>query len=260
MTLPIPLEFAPMEARSVESIPKGNHWLYEPKWDGFRCLAFRDGSTVHMQSKAGQPLERYFPELVEALLALKAKMFVLDGEIVVPDQSGGLSFDHLLQRVHPAASRIKKLSQETPAKLIIFDILVDEKGKSLVTRPLRDRRKYLEAFAGKYLTDNATIRLSPSTADFDLAENWFGAAGAAIDGIMAKESAEPYHSGTRDGMVKIKPRRTAECVVGGFRYGSKEAIMGSLLLGLYDDAGLLNHVGYCSAFTASIRRELTPKL
>ncbi len=260
MALELELDYPPMEANSVAAIPQGDEWLYEPKWDGFRCLAFRDGDTVHMQSKAGQPLARYFPELVEALLSLTPGKFVLDGEIVVPDDSGGLSFDALLQRVHPAESRIKRLAAETPAMLIIFDLLVDSDGKSLADKPLGVRRKKLEAFAKKYFTNHGSIRLSPATPDYDLASRWFGEVGAATDGIMAKLINEKYHSGTREGMVKVKPTRTADCVVGGFRYASKQKVVGSLLLGLYDDAGLLNHIGYCSAFTTAMKKEMTPKL
>lgn len=260
MTLELDLAFAPMEAKSVEEIPQGDMWLYEPKWDGFRCLAFRDGDDVHLQSKAGQPLARYFPEMVEALLALKAKRFVLDCEIVVPDGDGGLSFDQLLQRVHPAASRIKKLSAETPAMMVVFDLLADTDGDALVELLLELRRDRLEAFAEKYFAGAQRIRLSPATRDLAVATEWFGAAGAATDGIMAKRLDEPYHSGKREGMVKIKPSRTAECVVGGFRYSAKEQVVGSLLLGLYDEAGLLNHIGFCRAFKAQVRREMTPML
>ncbi len=260
MTLELDVTFAPMEAKSADAIPEGDAWLYEPKWDGFRCLAFRDGDDVHLQSKAGQPLARYFPELVEALLALKAKQFVLDSELVIPDGQGGLSFDQLLQRVHPAASRVNKLSVETPAILVAFDLLTGTDGKTLADMPLKKRRGLLDAFAKKYFMGADRIRLSPATRDLAIAQKWFGVAGAATDGIMAKQLDEPYHSGKREGMVKVKPVRTAECVVGGFRYASKEKVIGSVLLGIYDDAGLLNHIGYCSAFKADLRREMTPML
>lgn len=260
MALELDVSFAPMESKSVDAIPEGDEWLYEPKWDGFRCLAFRDGDEVHMQSKAGQPLARYFPELVEALLSIKAQQCILDSEIVVPDGQGGLSFDQLLQRVHPTESRIKKLSNETPAVLVVFDLLSGVSGKTLADTPLEKRRTLLEAFVKKYLAGIDRIRLSPATRDLAIAKEWFGSAGAATDGIMAKRLDAPYQSGKREGMVKIKPSRTAECVVGGFRYASKEKVIGSLLLGLYDDAGLLNHIGYCSAFKADVRREMTPML
>ncbi len=261
MALELQTDYPPMEAKSVDEIPRGDDWLYEPKWDGFRCVAFRDGDVVHLQSKAGQPLARYFPELVEALLALKAKQFVLDGEIVVPDGSGGLSFDALLQRVHPAESRIKRLAGETPSTYIVFDLLAGANGKSLVTKPLRERRALLEKFAAKEFPGGTErLQLSPATDDYDIAVKWFGKVGAALDGIMAKKAEDFYRSGTREGMVKIKPVRTADCVVGGFRYASKGKVVGSLLLGLYDSAGLLNHIGFCSAMKTDTKKELTPQL
>ena len=164
MTLPLRRPYPPMEALSVATIPTGPEWQYEPKWDGFRCLAFRDGDKVALQSKAGEPLERYFPEMVEALLDVKAQRFVLDGELVIPSGKA-LSFDHLLMRIHPAESRVRKLSVETPAMLIVFDLLVDEKGASLVDLPLEERRKRLEAFAAKHLRDLPRIRISPAADD-----------------------------------------------------------------------------------------------
>lgn len=260
MPLKVETSLEPMESRPVEEIPEGDNWLYEPKWDGFRCLAFRSGNKVELQSKSGQSLARYFPELVEALLALKPKQFALDGEIVIPDDHGSFSFDQLLQRVHPAASRVKKLSIETPCIYIVFDLLADSRGNSLVKTPLKERRELLQDFLSKIDNRNGTIQISPATRDITTARRWFGAAGAATDGIMAKLLDEPYDSGTRDGMVKIKPVRTADCVVGGFRYAAKGKIVGSLLLGLYDDAGLLNHIGFCSGMTNAMRQELTPRL
>lgn len=259
MTLPITTPFLPMEARTVEAIPTGDGWLYEPKWDGFRCLAFRDGATVRLQSKSGQPLERYFPELVAAVLALEPRKMVLDGEIIVPVE-GSLSFDDLLQRIHPAESRIRKLSVERAAQLIVFDLLVDEKGKSLVKVPLDDRRDRLDAFAARYLRGNATVRLSPATTELAVVRKWFKAVGSGLDGVIAKRLDLPYMSGDRTGMVKIKHRRTADCVVGGFRYAEKARIVGSMLLGLYDDDGLLHHVGFTSSFTAGQRTAFTPTL
>jgi len=259
--VPLQLEpsFAAMEAESVEEIPRGDGWLYEPKWDGFRCLVFRNGEDIHLQSKAGQPLARYFPELVVAFLALKPKVYALDGEIVVPEGSA-LSFDKLLQRLHPAESRIKKLSAQTPAQFIAFDLLAGKDGKPLAGKPLEHRRKLLEAFADQNFKEGSSILLSPSTTDFAQAKKWFNAAGAALDGIMAKRLDEPYRTGERAGMVKVKPARTAECVVGGFRYGTNSKVLGSLLLGLYDEAGLLNHVGYCSGLKAAVKKDLTPQL
>jgi len=260
MTLPLKRPYPPMEALSVETIPVGPGWQYEPKWDGFRCLAFRDGDTIALQSKAGEPLERYFPEMVEALRAVAAKRFVLDGEIVIP-RGKSLSFDDLLMRIHPAESRVRKLAAETPATLIVFDLLVDGKGESLVGETLAERRPQLEAFAKKYFAKISQIRLSPATDDPRQAIQWFEKTRGALDGVIAKRRDLPYRSGDRTGMQKIKQRRTADCVVGGFRYASKKDTgIGSLLLGLYDDQGLLNHVGFCSGLSATDRRELVPKL
>jgi ATP-dependent DNA ligase len=259
MTLPLKTSYPPMEAKSVEQLPSGDAWQYEPKWDGFRCLAFRDGDRIDLQSKSGQPLARYFPEVAEALLKLKAKQFVVDGEIVVPIK-GQFSFDDLLMRIHPAASRVKKLAQETPAKLIVFDLLVDEPGQSLVDDKLIARRKMLDAFAKKYFAKNKTIELSPQTSDFKIAKDWLAGAGVDLDGVIAKRTDMPYQSGNRHGMVKVKRLRTADCVVGGFRYASEGKVVGSLLLGLYDEKGLLHHVGFSSSFKAEEKPALTKKL
>jgi ATP-dependent DNA ligase len=259
MTLPIEMPYLPMEAVSVPKIPEGSGWQYEPKWDGFRCLIFRDGTSVELQSKAAQPLGRYFPELIEQVLELSPNKFVLDGEIVVP-VDGKLSFDDLLMRIHPAASRIKKLATETPASFIAFDLLVNERGTLLATKPLAERRPSLEKFAERYFERAPQMRLSPATAKLSVVKRWFANVGGGLDGVIAKELAEPYHSGERRGMVKIKQLRTIECVVGGFRYASKGKLLGSLLLGLYDDEGLLHHVGFCSGLTTAQKEELTPKL
>ena len=259
MALPLKESYPPMEAKSVAQLPSGANWQYEPKWDGFRCLAFRDGDQIALQSKSGQPLARYFPELVDALLKLKAKQFVLDGEIVVPIK-GRLSFDDLLMRIHPAASRIKKLADETPAKLIVFDLLVDERGRSIADTQLLERRPKLDAFAGKYLSKNASIELSPQTRELAIAKSWLRGAGGDVDGVIAKRLDLPYQSGNRHGMVKVKRLRTADCVVGGFRYASEGKVVGSMLLGLYDDAGLLHHVGFTSGIKASEKPALTKKL
>jgi len=259
MTLPLKQPYLPMEAKSVEKLPSGDAWEYEPKWDGFRCLAFRDGDQVDLQSKSGQPLARYFPEIVEAVLKLKPKQFVIDGEIVVPIK-GQFSFDDLLMRIHPAASRIKKLAQETPAKLIVFDLLVDDRGRSLVADMLSARRKKLDAFAKKYFAKNKSIELSPATDDLAIAKNWLAGAGVDLDGVIAKRTDMPYQSGNRHGMVKVKRLRTADCVVGGFRYASEGKVVGSLLLGLYDGKGLLHHVGFSSSFKAHEKPALTKKL
>jgi len=248
-----------MEAKLVEKLPAGEVWQYEPKWDGFRCVAFRNGERVDLQSKSGQPLARYFPEIVEALLKLKPKQFVLDGEIVVPIK-GRFSFDDLLMRIHPAASRIKKLAAETPAKLIVFDLLVDDRSKRLTDELLANRRKKLDAFAKKYLAKNKSIELSPCTTDLKIAKDWLAGAGVDLDGVIAKRTDMAYQSGNRHGMVKVKRMRTADCVVGGFRYASEGKVMGSLLLGLYDGKGLLHHVGFSSSFKNSEKPALTRKL
>jgi ATP-dependent DNA ligase len=248
-----------MEAKSVEKLPVGDVWQYEPKWDGFRCVAFRDGDKVDLQSKSGQPLARYFPEVVEALLKLKPKQFVIDGEIVVPVK-GRFSFDDLLMRIHPAASRIKKLASETPAKLIVFDLLVDDRGKSIVDETLGVRRKKLDAFAKKYFAKSKSIELSPCTMDLKIAKDWLAGAGVDLDGVIAKRTDMPYQTGNRHGMVKVKRLRTADCVVGGFRYASEGKLVGSLLLGLYDEKGLLHHVGFSSSFKAEEKPALTKKL
>src|SRR5712691_8160994 len=259
MTLPLKLSYPPMEAKSVEQLPAGEGWQYEPKWDGFRCLAFRDGPRIDLQSKSGQPLGRYFPEVVEALSKLKARQFVIDGEIVVPIK-GRFSFDDLLMRIHPAASRIQKLSKETPSKLIVFDLLVDERGESLADEFLSERCQKLDAFAKKYFAKNKSIELSPQTRDLKIAKDWLAGAGVDLDGVIAKRSDLPYQSGNRHGMVKVKRLRTADCVVGGFRYASQGKVVGSLRLGLYDQRGLLNHVGFSSSFKASEKPALTRKL
>ena len=258
MSLPLSKGYKPMEALPARALPTGAEWHYEPKWDGFRCLAFRDGKRIELMSKSGKPLSRYFPELVRALSALKAEQFVLDGEIVIA-AARTLSFDSLLMRIHPAASRIRKLSEATPATFIVFDLLVDDAGALLTDSPLKERRKRLERFAKRYLKTAASIRLSPITEDVAVARTWFRL-GVALDGVIAKRRDLPYQTGKRTGMQKIKARRTADCVVGGFRYLSKKALIGSLLLGLYDDAGKLDHVGFTSSIHDEDRRALTDKL
>jgi ATP-dependent DNA ligase len=244
-----------MEAKAVEQIPRGDNWQYEPKWDGFRCLAFRKGSEVILQSKAGQPLGRYFPEMVAALQELRPAQFVFDGEIVIL-RDGHLSFDDLLMRIHPAASRIKKLAHETPATYLLFDLLVDEDGVSLVNKPLSARRAQLERLTQDF-GRHPSVRLSPATRDYDTAQRWMTElAASGFDGVVAKEVDCPYLSGERSGMRKVKRIRSVDCVVGGFRYASKGGEVGSLLLGLYDDNGLLNHVGFSSSFAATEREKL----
>jgi ATP-dependent DNA ligase len=247
----------PMETRSVEEIPSGPDWQYEPKWDGFRCIAFRDADNVYLQSKAGQPLARYFPDVVGALAKLSAKNFVLDGELAIP-VSGALSFDELQLRLHPAASRVAKLAKAHPAIFIVFDLLGQDR-QSLLKRSLRDRRRLLEKFARQNFKSTKAIRLSPATTDLKQAKKWFAKAGGDLDGVIAKRLDMPYASGERTAAVKIKQIRSADCVIGGFRYASAAKILGSLLLGLYDDVGLLHHVGFTSAFKTEERRALTKK-
>lgn len=258
MSLPLSKTYSPMEALPARELPTGREWQYEPKWDGFRCLAFRDHKHIDLMSKAGKPLTRYFPELAEALLELKGQQFVLDGEIVIPIE-GKLSFDDLLMRIHPASSRIQKLSRSTPCMYLVFDLLVAENGRSLVGLPLEQRRKELEAFAGRFLKSHAIIHLSPATSDLEMARRWFNA-GVGLDGVIAKRRDLPYESGERSGMQKIKNLRTADCVVGGFRYLEKQPLVGSLLLGLYDNEGKLDHVGFTSSIHAADRPALTRKL
>jgi ATP-dependent DNA ligase len=247
-----------MEAFSVEKIPEGKDWQYEPKWDGFRCLIFRDGAEVELQSKSGQTLTRYFPEVVAAVASLKANRFVLDGEIVVP-RGQTFSFDDLLQRIHPAASRVKRLAAETPALLIVFDLLFAGQ-KILIKKPLKTRRKMLEEFSHDYLRGHRSIQLSPATTKIATAKKWLKQVGSTLDGIIAKRRDLAYQSGNRHGMQKIKTFRSADCVVGGFRYNEGKKTVGSLLLGLYDKHGLLNHIGFTSSLKSGEKKSLTTKL
>src|ERR1700723_1211165 len=258
VTLPLAKAYAPMEALPASELPSGPGWQYEPKGDGFRCIAFRDGAKIDLESKSGKPLTRYFPEPAEALAKVKAKKFVLDGEIVIP-VDGNPSFDHLLMRIHPAASRVLKLSKETPSVFIVFDLLVDDAGKSRVLASLLERRESLEKFVKKYFKKDGLLRLSPSTSDLSIARKWFHL-GVGLDGIVAKRTDLAYQSGNREGMEKIKTQRTADCVVGGFRYLEKAKQVGSLLLGLYNAEGLLDPVGFCSSISNEERPALTKKL
>ncbi len=246
-----------MEARSVEEIPTGEEWQYEPKWDGFRCLAFRDRDKIFLQSKNGQPLARYFPDVVANVAKLPQLQFVLDGELVIPI-GGALSFDELQLRLHPAASRVQKLAAAHPAVYILFDLLAEAR-ESYLKLNLRERRWLLEKFARSNLRSVTTVRLSPATTDYHVANNWFRKTGRDLDGIIAKRLDAAYASGERTAAVKVKRMRTADCVVGGFRYATGARVIGSLLLGLYGEDGLLHHVGFISGFKASERRALTEK-
>lgn len=257
--LPLKTDFPPMEAHSLDELPNSPDWQFEPKWDGFRCLVFRDGDSVELKSKSGRVLERFFPEVAQHVLELKADKFVIDGEIVIPTKDG-FSFDLLLQRIHPAESRIKKLAKETPGVLIVFDILVDEKNELLTEKPLKERRKLLERFASEYFKNQKQITLSPASTDRSITEKWRQLFNNKLDGIVAKRLDASYDAGDRNAMVKVKWMRTADCVIGGFRYGTDKKTVGSLLLGLYDETGALNHVGFCSAFDAKTKKELTQLL
>jgi ATP-dependent DNA ligase len=258
MSLPFKPPLPPMEAKSVDEIPAGDDWQYEPKWDGFRCIAFRDGKEVYLQSKAGQPLARYFPDVVAAVSEIEANRFVLDGELVIP-VGGVLSFDELQLRLHPAASRVQKLAAAHPAIFIAFDLLTEEDGKSVLGSPLRERRNALEQFAKQNLNARGAVRLSPATRKLAQAQKWFAKVGGNLDGVIAKQLDAAYASGERTAMVKVKQIRSADCVIGGFRYATDSKLIGSLLLGLYGEDGLLHHVGFTSAFKASERHELTKR-
>ncbi len=246
-----------MEARSVEEIPDGDGWQYEPKWDGFRCLAFRDSRNIYLQSKAGQPLARYFPDIVENLTKLAQQEFVLDGELVIA-AGDALSFDELQLRLHPAVSRVRKLAAGKPATYIVFDLLAED-DESYLKRSLRERRHLLEKFARLNLRRSTNIRLSPATTDYAVATDWFRKTGRDLDGIIAKRLDAGYACGERSAAVKAKQFRTADCVVGGFRYATGKRVIGSLLLGLYGNDGLLHHVGFIAGFKASERSALTKR-
>jgi ATP-dependent DNA ligase len=247
----------PMEARLVDNLPSDPGWQFEPKWDGFRCLAFRVADDVALYAKSGKPLARYFPEVVELVRSLPGDRFVLDGELAIP-VGDTLSFEALQLRLHPAESRVRKLAAETPATLILFDMLIAPGGESLVAAPLAHRRAALEAFFAA-AGERAGLRVSPYTRDLEEAKNWLARAGGALDGVVAKRLDGPYEAGER-AMLKVKRLRTADCVVGGFRYGTNSRLVGSLLLGLYNEAGMLDHVGFTSTIHGSERATLTSKL
>ena len=247
----------PMEAKLVDALPEGQGWQFEPKWDGFRCIIFRDGADIELQSKSGKPLGRYFPEIVAAVEALKAPRLALDGELIIPI-GGILLFDALQMRLHPAETRIRKLAAQTPAQLMLFDCLANPDGQSLVQRPLAERRQALERFFAKE-EEAASFQISAFTEDRDLAQSWLDTAGGALDGVVAKRRDGIYEPGER-AMLKIKQLRTADCIVGGFRYAANKREVGSLLLGLYNSEGKLDHVGFTSAIPAEERAALTKRL
>ncbi|MGZ4611342.1 MAG: ATP-dependent DNA ligase [Actinomycetes bacterium] len=254
MRLPIQPPLGPMLAKSVKAIPEGDY-LYEPKWDGFRCIAFRDGDEVELSSRGEKPLTRYFPEVVAALKANLPDRCVVDGEIVIATGES-LDFDALLQRIHPAASRVNKLAEETPGSFVAFDLLaVDD--QSLVEQPFASRRNLLT----QTLADaDAPIFVTPATDDISVAQQWFEVfEGAGLDGVIAKPLNGAYQPDVR-AMYKIKHERTADCVVAGYRWHKSGGVVGSLLLGLYDDAGALQHVGVAASFPMKRRAELVEEL
>ncbi len=257
MSLPFGPPVEPMLAKLAGELPEGEGWLYEPKWDGFRALAFRDGGELYLQSRELKPLNRYFPELEAPLLRELPERCVVDGEIVIAGKRG-LDFEALLLRIHPAASRVKMLAQESPASYVAFDLLAlgddDLRG-----RPLAERREMLERALG---TAQVPVHLTPASADRAVAQDWFSRfEGAGLDGVIAKQLDSTYQPGKR-AMVKVKHARTADCVVAGFRWhkNGPGTMIGSLLLGLYDDEGTLHHVGIASSFTTAKRRELVEEL
>jgi len=246
VSLPLSPPIQPQLAKSARELPAGDDWCYEPKWDGFRTIVFRDGDDVHLQSRNGKPMNRYFPDVVEQALALPAERYVIDGEMVVT-VDGIQEFDLLSQRIHPAASRVERLAKETPAALVAFDLLA-EGDEALLELPYTERRKRLAALVAD------PVELTPSTDDADAAGQWLAGTG---EGVIAKQSSAPYRPGERVGMVKIKRVRTADVVVAAFRFGKEPDTVGSLILGLYDDDdGELRIVGHTSGFRAKQKREL----
>lgn len=253
----VPIEaIQPMEARLVDELPDGTGWQFEPKWDGFRCIGVKRRGEVALFAKSGKPLGRYFPDMVSVLAELPQDDFVLDGELTIP-VDGSLSFDALQMRLHPAASRVQKLAAEHPAEYVVFDLLTAAGSKPVANLPLLERRTALEDFVSK--AGHRLLRLSPTTTDRSVAETWLDDASGDKDGVIAKRLDQPYAAGERQ-MLKVKRIRSADCVVGGFRYGTGSRLVGSLLLGLYDEAGLLNHVGFSSMIGNDERAELTRRL
>ena len=245
MALPLSMPVAPQLARSARELPEGDGWRYEPKWDGFRTIAFRDRDDVRLQSRNGKPMNRYFPEVVEQIRQLQSERVVLDGEVIVV-VDGVQEFDLLGQRIHPAASRVERLATETPAAFVAFDVLADG-DEALLELPYADRRERLLGLIEE------PAQVSPMTDDRDAAGGWLT---GVSEGVVAKEAAAPYRPGERAGMLKIKRVRTADVVVKAFRFGKQEGTVGSLILGLYDEEGELREVGHTSGFSAKQKREL----
>jgi ATP-dependent DNA ligase len=245
-----------MEARSVSEIPLGAGWQHERKWDGFRCLAFRDGDSIELRAKSGKSLSRFFPDVVAQLAQAPARRFVLDGELIIP-VDGEPSFDALQMRLHPSETRVARLAAETPASLMAFDCLADQSGKSFLERPFEERRGRLEKLLGA--GDWPGVVLTAFTRSGRAAQAWLSKPSATFDGVVSKRLDLPYRPGER-AMLKIKLLRTADCVVGGFRYATAGREVGSLLLGLYDQEGKLHHVGFTSSIKDAEKAELTRKL
>ncbi len=239
----------PMEAQNAPELPTGTGWRFEPKWDGFRCLARKHDRQVELTAKSGKQLGRYFPEIVALVAGFKADRFILDGELLVK-LGGAWSFEALQARIHPAASRIRKLSEDTPATLMLFDML-EHNGKDLRALTLEQRHAHLEKFVA---ATKGVFQISPGTSDPRTANRWL--ASGRYEGVIAKRLDGPYLAGERE-MIKVKRRRTADCVVGGFRYASNSKLVGSFLLGLYNVENKLDHVGFTSGFGAFDRKELT---
>lgn len=246
-----------MEARSAEALPTDGGWQFEPKWDGFRCLAFRAGAAVELRAKSGKSLTRYFPEVAARLAALKADPFAIDGELTIA-VGRAFSFEALQIRLHPAESRVRRLAAETPAKLMAFDCLLGARGESLLAAPLTRRRAALERFY-RAVDDDSAVELTPFTRERATAQGWLDRLKANLDGVVCKRLDGPYLAGQR-AMLKVKRRRTADCVVGGFRYLAAGREVGALLLGLYDADGRLNHVGHTSTIARAERAALTRRL
>jgi len=253
VSLPLKPPLEPMLAKGQASIPALGPWLYEPKWDGFRALIYRDGDSVHISSRNALPLERYFPELLDPLREALPEQAVVDGEIVIATPRG-LNFDALQMRLHPAASRVRKLAAESPSSVVLFDILALG-ADDVRSAPLQERRRLLV----ESVRVNKTVGITPQTEDPEEATTWFTRyEGAGLDGVVAKSPVGPYKHGER-GWVKVKHLRTVDAVVGGFREGKNGGI-GSLLLGLFDSDGVLHHVGHTSSFNAAERREILQRL
>jgi ATP-dependent DNA ligase len=255
--LAVPMNTPPMEAKLVDTLPTDVGWQFEPKWDGFRCLAFRNDDSVELRAKSGKSLSRFFPEVITALAALPVKQFAIDGELAIPINTS-LSFDALQMRLHPAESRIRKLAQETPAIFVLFDCLVSRDNRNMMPEPLLQRREALEQFY-LALKSPGLLRLSPYTRVRSEAQRWLNHAGGSLDGVIAKRIDQPYMVGER-AMLKVKRMRTADCVVGGFRYETGGHEVGSLLLGLYNEAGKLDHVGFTASIPKAERSALTKRL